>query len=144
MKPDTHMLAYCGLYCEQCSFKAAYEENDIKHLKHTPSCLKKTGTAGLSQYACECCKGYSICGPCKIRDCASVRNIDSCADCADFPCAHINAFEDDGLPHHANAINDLRSIRIRGFDKWFESLAPELNCACGERQSWYYKCMRHN
>ncbi len=138
---DKHMLAYCGLYCAQCSFKTAHDEGDEKHLEAIPYPFARRD---LSEYNCECCKGRCICGPCAIRPCASEKGLDCCADCATFPCETIRAFENDGMPHHAQAFGNLKSIREKGLHAWFEALEPTLRCACGEKQTWYHTCPKHS
>lgn len=137
---ERNMLAYCGLYCEQCSFKTAHDEQDPKHLAHIPYPFTQKD---LTEYNCGGCKGYCICGPCKIRPCASAKNIVSCADCGSFPCEHIDSFANDGMPHHRNAIDNLNHIRKYGLEAWYEALKPSLKCQCGERQTWYYTCPLH-
>lgn len=138
---NENMLAYCGLYCEQCSFKLAHDENDMKHLRHIPYA---TTLGELSAYNCEGCKGYCICGVCKIKPCASEKKFASCAECDSFPCEHIEAFEHDGMPHHQTAIANLRHIRQHGLEDWFDRLKPSLQCAeCGAKQSWYFSCTEH-
>lgn len=135
------MLAYCGLYCELCSFKTAHDERDPRHLDAVPYAFERQA---LGAYDCENWKGHCICGPCAIKDCASQKDIDSCADCADFPCVFIAEFETDGKPHHREGIGNLRMIRARGTDAWFAAIAPTLRCAaCGQKQSWYYRCDQH-
>lgn len=136
------MLAYCGLYCEQCSVRTAYAEQDCKHLERFPARYKKD-RMDLADCDCEGCKGRNLCGPCKIKDCAKLRDIDTCAECPDFPCAVLGEFGNDGIPHHAKALENLRSIRERGIESWFATLTPALRCHCGERQSWYYLCPAH-
>jgi hypothetical protein len=136
-----NMLAYCGLYCEQCSFKLAHDEQNNEHLKYIPyEFIQKD----LSEYNCEGCKGYCICGQCKIKDCASAKNIHTCADCNAFPCEYIISFENDGKPHHKNGIKNLKDIRKNGTKIWFNELKPLLKCQCGKKQSWYYACQSHN
>ncbi len=139
---DKKMLAFCGLYCAQCSFKLAHDENDRKHLANIPYQFEQKD---LSSYHCEGCKGYCICGVCNIKPCALTKQIDSCADCDRFPCDHIQAFEQDGMPHHKDAIENLRNIRRYGVAQWFHTfIKPSLRCEhCGERQSWYYACATH-
>ncbi|MGI6664524.1 MAG: DUF3795 domain-containing protein [Christensenellaceae bacterium] len=130
-------LAYCGLYCAECSFKTAYEENDVKHLAAIPYSFTQRP---LETYNCECCKGYCICGPCKIKPCAEARQIDSCATCSAFPCAHINAFSNDGMPHHKEAVENLYAIQKNGAEVWFrKKVAPRLYSKNGARQSWYLR-----
>ena len=146
MPLNIEKLAYCGIYCDQCSYKVAFEEQSVKHLEAVPFELTKV-VAGkqldLSAFDCECCKGRCICGPCDIKDCASKKSLDSCAECEIFPCEAIDDFGNDGKPHHRAAVENLKSICENGVEKWFESLEPELRCHCGERQSWYYSCPEH-
>ena len=140
---DMKMLAYCGLYCEQCSVRTAFVQQDEAHLEHFPAKFK-TGRTVLSDYACEGCKGRNLCGPCAIKDCASARGVDSCADCGDFPCDRIARFGTDGIAHHRQAVANLRDIREKGIDAWFAALSPALRCRCGRRQSWYHTCPEHS
>ncbi|MCD8138674.1 MAG: DUF3795 domain-containing protein [Planctomycetaceae bacterium] len=142
MKFDPKMLAYCGIYCEQCSARVAFTERDWKHLEMFPSRFT-AGRPDLSEYDCEGCKGRNLCGPCGIKDCASGRNLDSCADCGEFPCAMLVAFETDGIPHHRWAVDNLRRIRAHGLEAWFAAFRPALRCDCGQRQSWYHTCPVH-
>ncbi|MCC8180876.1 MAG: DUF3795 domain-containing protein [Planctomycetes bacterium] len=139
---DKSMLAYCGLYCEQCSVRTAWVEQDACHLDNFPAKFK-TGKGDLSDYACEGCKGNNLCGPCRIKDCAAPKGLDSYADCAAFPCQYLNEFENDGIPHHRAALENHRRIRADGVKSWFAWLKPALQCRCGKRQSWYYVCQDH-
>ena len=143
---DITKLAYCGIYCEQCAAKVAFEEQNLKHIEAMPFKITKIAVDeqdNLSVFDCECCKGRCICGPCRIKDCATQKAVQSCAECHEFPCEHIDRFANDGIPHHHIAIENLRTIRENGLEKWFEDLKPFLRCHCGERQSWYYFCPAH-
>ncbi|MCD8349482.1 MAG: DUF3795 domain-containing protein [Planctomycetaceae bacterium] len=142
MEFDVKQLAYCGIYCEQCSGRVAFLEQDWKHLENF-SPKFKAGRPNLSDYDCEGCKGRNLCGSCKIKDCASEKNIDSCTGCGEFPCSLLIDFETDGIPHHQWAINNLRSIREHGIEAWFATFHPALHCECGTRQSWYHTCAAH-
>ena len=142
MSIDMRLLAYCGLYCEQCSARSAFLERDPRHLDAFPSQYRKA-RGDLSDYDCEGCKGRNLCGPCVIKDCASPRGFDHCGECPDFPCEKLAAFENDGMRHHAEAVENLRNIRENGRDAWFETLEPALQCHCGKRKSWYLGCPDH-
>ncbi len=142
MQLDPKMLAYCGIYCEQCSARVAFLEQDWQHLEYFGDRFK-ANRPQLSDHDCEGCKGHNICGPCKIKHCASGRNLDSCSLCSDFPCTLLTNFETDGMPHHQWAVNNLRSIRAHGLEAWFATLQPALQCTCGMRQSWYHTCAVH-
>ncbi len=143
MEFERNKLAYCGLYCEQCSCRVAVAEQDFRHLEPLPAKYRESRPR-LSDYDCEGCKGRNLCGPCGIKDCASPRNIEHCGECAEFPCERLEAFGSDGRPHHAGALENLRSIRESGVEAWFEELRPALQCHCGKRKSWYCGCPEHS
>ena len=141
---DMTLLAYCGLYCEQCSVRTACAEQDARHMEHFPAQLVRGRELGLSDPPCEGCKGRNLCGPCKIKGCASAKGIGHCGECGEFPCETLSAFGNDGIPHHRRALANLRRIREVGVDVWFGELKPSLRCHCGERLSWYRVCPDHS
>lgn len=133
-------IAYCGLYCPQCSFQTAAESGDLRHLLAMPERYDKLKGLSAEECACKGCKLDDFCGPCPMKDCASEKGYISCADCEGFPCAHTTAFESDGVPHHAQAIRSLREIQEEGYEKWTARRAARTHCGCGKRQSWYHTC----
>ncbi len=142
MRFDMNMLAYCGLYCELCSVRVAFAEQDLRHLENLPARYKKD-RPNLAELDCGGCKGRNICGPCRLKDCAAAKALNSCADCADFPCAMLEEFGNDGAPHHHQALENLRAIHRDGIEAWYANLKPALHCHCGRRQSWYCLCPEH-
>ncbi len=132
-------LAYCGLYCPQCSFKTANEVGDRCHLSGMPADYARMCERPLEELACGGCKTDDD-NDCAMKQCAQGKAYDSCADCDDFPCANLQEFGADGAPHHAQALRNLTDIRERGVEAWFADTAKELACACGKRQSWYHRC----
>ncbi|MDL2319109.1 DUF3795 domain-containing protein [Eubacteriales bacterium OttesenSCG-928-A19] len=141
-KYDPGMLAYCGIYCDLCSFRVAHNEQDRGHLDNIPARYERKD---LSEYDCDGCKGANcICGGCDMKGCAQARGIDSCADCDSFPCEIIERFGTDGTPHHHDALKNLHAIREKGTEAWFAAMRPALRCACGNRQSWYHTCPEHS
>lgn len=137
---DAHQLAYCGIYCPQCSFRVVYETQNREHVLSMPSRYDRLKDSPMDEYACECCKGDNICGPCEMRDCAADKKIDSCAECAEFPCERIVDFDEDDSPHHSTAVENLRRIKAVGYERWFEGIRDQMQCACGARLSWYLGC----
>lgn len=137
-------LAYCGLYCPECSFLVADETGEEEHINQMPARYDRFKGQGAHVAPCKNCKSDACtCGDCPMQDCARERGYVSCADCPAFPCAHNIAFENDGTPHHAQAIKNLREIHAHGVEKWFQSVRERLFCSCGQRQSWYYSCPKH-
>jgi hypothetical protein len=139
-------MAYCGIYCEQCSFKAAAETKRPEHLANLPPKYNAPQYVPFKQevldgLACPGCKGDALCGPgCKIKVCASGKGLVSCAECGAFPCSILLDFANDGVPHHHRALENLQSIRENGVEDWFGRFKTNLTCDCGERISWYYRC----
>ena len=140
IKFSMQMLAYCGLYCDLCSFKAAYETQNREHILRMPARYDRDKTQPMQP--CPGCKGDNICGDCAMKDCACGRNLDHCGQCAEYPCAELLKFAGDGVPHHAGALKNLERIREVGADAWFAE--QQTHCNCGERSSWYCHCPVHN
>ena len=137
MSENTGSLAYCGLYCGACSFKVAFDEKDKSHIAQMPAKYDALKNAPLQ--FCPGCRLDSQCGPCAIRDCAKARKVTHCGGCADFPCDKINKFNDDGMPHHGEAIANLKEIASLGEPAWLELQKKKWSCACGAKLSWYLK-----
>ena len=131
------LIAYCGLYCGACSFKVAHEEQDREHLMRMPEKYDAWKQAPLE--ACPGCRLENKCGKCAIRDCAVDRGIVHCGLCGDFPCGKLLEFTGDGIPHHAEAIGNLKALKTMGVEEWLEAQKGFWTCACGERYSWYLR-----
>ena len=145
MEFDVNKLAFCGIYCPQCSFLTAFETGRREHLSALPEQYDKCKDADLADIGdCPGCKNENICGNCNIKECAAGRKISSCAECDSFPCELVLEFGNDGVPHHLQALDNLRVIRAQGYASWFEGFKKNLQCSCGKRQSWYYKCSDHS
>ena len=141
---DVSKLAFCGIYCPQCSFVAAFETGKREHLLALPEKYDKYKQTDLSEVGdCPGCKYENLCGDCDIKDCAMEKEIDSCSDCEMFPCEIVQRFGNDGVPHHLQALDNLKAIHAIGKENWFEGFKKNLKCNCGKRLSWYYKCPEH-
>ncbi len=132
-------LAYCGIYCPECSFKVAFETQKREHLLAMPEKYDSFKNADLEDCKCSGCKHEKIRGDCKIKDCAISKNLEHCGECDDFPCDIILNFSNDGIPHHKNAMKNLKSIRINGVEEFLKKMDEQIKCDCGERFSWYLK-----
>ena len=141
---DAKKLAFCGIYCPQCSFAVAYESGKREHLLTMPEKYEKYKQAPLAEMGdCLGCKYENLCGDCNIKDCAIEKGIVACSDCNEFPCEMASSFWNDGVPHHLQALENLKTMNAIGKEKWFEEFKKNLECFCGERLSWYYKCPIH-
>jgi hypothetical protein len=92
------MIAYCGLNCAECNAFRATKTKDTEWKEQ----LAKKWTEGLKvdfnpeDIDCDGCISDRISGwcrkICKIRPCAEVRKVKTCALCDDYPCARLKEF----------------------------------------------------
>ena len=144
MEFDEKKLAYCGIYCDQCSLVVSSATKNREHILRTPFDSEKDKS--FSELSCQGCKAEnSNCSvSCKIRPCAIRNKITCCADCESFPCEKILTFKNDDYHYHTWAYENLEIIKANGKEKWFEDFKNALHCHCGERSSWYLKCPVHS
>jgi len=134
---SNELIAYCGLYCGACSFKVAFEEHNREHLMRMPAKYDHLKHAPLE--FCPGCRLENRCGDCAIRDCAIEKNIEYCSLCDDFPCEKLLKFNNDGIPHHAEAIENLKVLKTMGAEQWLAVQKAKWMCTCTARYSWYLK-----
>ena len=138
------LVAVCGLYCGACPMYLATQSNDeqkqkelLKRFSSGPMKLK------LEDVLCDGCIGNgrvaSFCLNCAIRKCPNDKqNITLCSDCPDFPCSRITDFNNDGMPHHGEVLENLRQIRNMGIKKWAKHEEERWQCPqCQQPMSWY-------
>lgn len=143
MLKDDARIAYCGLYCPMCSSAAAAETGDRRHLLAMPRMYDHLKQRTLEVCSCPGCRIQVDKCHCEMKPCAEKKGLISCAECAAFPCETIDAFGQDGAPHHAEALQNLWRIKEVGYEKWLQEMDARMYCECGERQSWYYCCSNH-
>ena len=137
MTENNNLIAYCGLYCGACSFKLANDENDRQHLSAMPSRYDKCKEIPLQ--FCPGCRLINQCDSCEIRDCAQDNQLSHCGLCEKFPCDKITEFNDDGVPHHAEVIENLKMLKDMGEERWLKYQERKWRCECGAKISWYVK-----
>ena len=142
MKRKLIDLAYCGIYCPECSFRVAYETQSREHLFSMPKKYDSFKNKALEDCKCDGCKQINICGDCDIKDCAISKKIEHCGECQDFPCKILLDFANDRVPHHKNAMKNLNFIKNNGMEKFLDKMNNYIFCDCGEKLSWYSeKCI---
>jgi len=138
-----NLAAPCGLYCGACSIYVAGKRGDSKRLEQMAS--------GLAQYygralemkdlACEGCLSEIValhCRDCAIRYCAIEKGYSHCAQCSVFPCKQINDFNNDGMLHHGEILNNIKRQRDIGIDVWIEEQEERWRCPkCTCTVDWY-------
>lgn len=111
-------LAYCGLYCDACSFRLAALERDRWHLGNLPDNYADAKAAPIEQMdLCPGCKLDPNPGNCPISGCARGRGYSTCAECDEMPCKELAEFQADGVPHH-DTLQSLLRIREVGEEAW--------------------------
>ena len=143
-----HLAANCGLYCGACSL---YRARRDKKPQFIDEIMKAIGNKlpvtdkeiNLNDIDCDGCLAGSrltpYCQDCKIRLCVEKNpDIGHCTECKDFPCALIMDFNNDGMPHHAEAIKNLIDIRSIGIENWISKQEKRWQCPkCGTAIHWY-------
>jgi hypothetical protein len=140
------LVAPCGLYCGACPMYLASQEKDEAKFK----ALMQQFSAGKMQLKqedllCDGCiangRVASFCRKCATRSCAEGKaGVTRCSDCSDFPCARITNFNNDGMLHHAEVLQNLRQIRDMGIQKWTRYEEDRWRCPqCAASLSWYDK-----
>lgn len=106
-------LSACGLDCPSCECYVATKENDLAKKEDIAIRWSKNYDANLSaaDINCEGCMSdgarFSWCGKCPIRACVTGKGYQSCAECADFPCA-TNEFLYNAVPAAKATIEAFR------------------------------------
>jgi hypothetical protein len=136
MTPPSELakLAYCGLYCGACRLFLATQAGTLDTL---------TSSHGVSAERLRClgCRSEKVsvyCLNCSMKKCASGQGLVSCADCAQFPCRVLMAFDRDGVPHHQGVVDALQACHAGGPEAWLRAQAARNTCAgCGASLSFH-------
>ena len=120
------MTAPCGLDCFNCPVFLANDDEKIRAMV--------AAKMGISpeQAVCKGCRGEKgkcpiIPLPCHVYPCAEEKGLESCADCADFPCDHLHPYADRAanLPHNTKVFN-LCLIKKMGLETWAKDKARSV------------------
>jgi len=144
-----HLAAVCGLYCGACSIYRAWRDDDQERVQAIYDLMSSRMKITLEDTHCDGCLGQGkltpYCQQCDIRACAAEKpGVTRCSDCPDFPCSLINDFNNDGIRHHAEVLENIRHQREIGFDEWLQEEYERWRCVfCGVSLEWYAKkCYR--
>lgn len=81
-----------------------------------------------------------------MRLCAEDRpGVTRCSDCSDFPRDMNTDFNNAGMRHHAEVLENLRHMQETGAEKWIVEQEERWRCpGCGVQVDWYartcYSC----
>jgi hypothetical protein len=141
---DENLVASCGLYCGACPMYLATQEND----EQRRASMQKQFGSGLSKMPkedllCDGCLGggrlASFCRKCAIRESATAKTkTRRCSECAEFACSRITDFNNDGMLHHAEVLENLRQLHATGIKNWAKHEEDRWRCPkCRAKISWY-------
>jgi len=138
------LVAPCGLYCGACPMYLATRDNDQQRID---AMLKQFGARdmklSLADVQCDGCiaggRVASFCRKCAMRECAESKpDVTRCSDCSDFPCSKVTNFNNDGMLHHAEVLENCRRLRQAGIKQWAKLEAEKWSCPkCKANIGWY-------
>ncbi len=144
--PDSNenLVAPCGLYCGACPMYLATQEKDEQKIKDLVQRFSSRGSkVTLTDLQCDGCiaggRIATFCRRCEMRECAGKKqDVTRCSDCQEFPCSLITNFNNDGMLHHAEVLENCRSLREVGIKEWAKHEAERWSCPqCRGKISWY-------
>ncbi|PKM95471.1 MAG: hypothetical protein CVU84_05235 [Firmicutes bacterium HGW-Firmicutes-1] len=135
LQPMKKYAAVCGLFCPSCTIFIGTHD-DPERLKN----LAESNGVNPDEFSCEGCHSENKtghCKTCKIIECASMKGIEFCVECKDYPCYVIDEFQA-VLPHRIEVHDSQATIKEIGFEKWFEKMTGHYACdACNAINSAY-------
>ena len=139
-----HLVAVCGLYCGACSIYRAWRDNNRERLEEMRQGMSSRGqVVTLDDLQCDGCLGQGhrtpFCQQCAIRLCPNDKpGVTRCSDCPDFPCSRITDFNNDGMRHHAEVLDNLRRMQETGLEAWLREEEERWRCPhCQAPVDWY-------
>jgi hypothetical protein len=146
-----HLVAVCGLYCGACGLYCAWRDNDKEMLEQARQFMssRQGREYTLKDLECDGCLANGrltpYCRECQMRLCAKAKpGVTRCSDCSDFPCPTITAFNNDGLRHHAEVLDNIRHLREVGVEAWLKEQSERWRCPqCGASVDWYARTCFH-
>ena len=138
-----NLVASCGLYCGACPWYLATQENNEERLASIQKQFGGLMKLSREDLLCDGCLGggrlASFCRKCDIRDSATAKTkTRRCSECAEFACSRITGFNNDGMLHHAEVLENLRQLRTMGIKEWSKHEEDRWRCPkCQTTISWY-------
>lgn len=117
-------LSYCGLQCLTCPiYLATRVENEAERrqmrTKIAAQCRELYGVRFEVEDITDCdgCQAggrlFQGCATCPVRSCAEKKRVETCAECAEYPCTDLQAF----LAKEPDAKQRLEQIRASRFQR---------------------------
>ncbi len=144
-----HLVAVCGLYCGACRLYRAWADDNHTVLEEVHQRMSARAPVTMDDLHCDGCLAHGrltpYCRECQMRRCAEAKpGVSRCSDCPDFPCPTITAFNNDGLRHHAEVLDNIRHLHAIGVEAWLKEQAERWRCLqCGTPVDWYARTCFH-
>jgi hypothetical protein len=127
-------IAFCGLFCGACKIYICNQNETLDKL----SMSSKIPIDLLKCQGCRSDINSLYCRNCAMKKCCQKKGLFSCADCDEFPCSVLQAFESDQHLHHKRLIDILELLKQKGNEEWLMEQTNRWNCKnCGSACSWY-------
>ena len=132
---DRNIIAYCGLFCGACKIFLSTRNGTLDKLSNETN-------IPVELLRCKGCRSTEVslfCKNCAMKKCCLQKKVSTCADCDEFPCSVLKAFENDQHPHHNGVIKSLEDLNRNGEIKWLEIQRDRWSCNyCGHPFSLNY------
>ena len=120
-----HMTAPCGLPCFECNFylmrfDPLMAETIADVLNVSPEQIQCKGCRAESGK----CVHHTM--ECRVYKCIEKTDMQTCADCTDFPCEHLHPYRDQAGKWHNTKVYNLCRIQKLGIEKWAKEEAGEI------------------
>lgn len=121
----------CGLYCGVCGVYRATIDNNTR-LKEKFAAAYGVTAEQISCAGCNSDNVFVYCRSCPVKSCAAEKKLQSCSQCNDYPCGHIENFPvPEGKKNILKAIPRMREI---GIERWVAEEEGKYVCAqCGAK-----------
>ncbi len=139
------LVAVCGLYCGACSIYRATQDGNEEKLKDFAQGLSaRTGkNFTVDDVLCDGCLTRGRldlwCRNCQIRICPELKaGRVRCSDCEELPCSRLTSFQNDGMKHHLEIVDNLKNLQEAGIERWAAQEEKRWTCPlCNASLAWY-------
>jgi hypothetical protein len=139
------LVGVCGLYCGACSiYRATQDKNEEKLQDFAQGMTTKTGQKfTVDDVRCDGCLSNGRldlwCRNCQMRVCEKLQSGKvRCSDCDELPCTRLNNFQNDGMKHHSEILENLKHLHKVGIETWAAHEEKRWTCpSCKKNLSWY-------
>jgi len=120
-----YMTAPCGLPCFECYLYFAQFDQGLAELI--------AGLLGLSpdEVKCRGCRAENgkcahLPMECQVYKCIETTDMNTCAECSDFPCDYLHPYRDQAEKWHNTKVYHLCLIKKLGLEKWAKEKAGSV------------------